>query len=68
MNEATTLAPANLQDSYVLYVHAMHETSLADMYAAAPYLGAELDVARRETADVLEHCMRTFSDWRPRRP
>ena len=68
MNEATRPAPTNLEDGYLLYLHAMQETSLGDMYAAAPYLGVELDVARRETAAVLEHCMRSFSDWRPRRP
>ena len=68
MNEATRVAPTDLEDGYLLYLQAMRETSLADMYAAAPYLGAELDVARRETAAVLEHCMRNFADWCPRRP
>ena len=34
-----TLAPTNLEHGYLLYLHAMHESSLADMYAAAPYLG-----------------------------
>jgi len=38
------------------------------MYATSVYLEAELDVARRDTAAVLELCMRSFSDGRPRRP
>jgi|MudIll2142460700_1097286.scaffolds.fasta_scaffold424913_2 hypothetical protein len=66
MREATGPAPANLQDQHQLYLHALRETSVEDLYAAAPYLGADLDVARRETAAILERCMRAVSDWRPR--
>ena len=64
----TRLAPTNLDSGYLLYLHAMYETSLAEMYATSVYLEAELDVARRDTAAVLELCMRSFSDGRPRRP
>ena len=31
MNEATKLAPTNLEDGYLLYLDALRETSLADM-------------------------------------
>ena len=65
MNVANSPKPADLEDGYRLYLDALRETSVADMYAAAPYLGADLEVARREAADALEHWMRTSGDRRP---
>jgi hypothetical protein len=58
--------PADLADSYRLYLDALRETgATSSMRDASVFLKAELDATRREATDLLRHWAQTFGDVRP---
>ena len=62
VNAATLPKPADLEDSYLLYLEALHETdATSSMRAAGLFLKAELDATHREATDLLKHWAQTFS-------
>ena len=67
VNAATMPKPADLEDSYLLYLEALHETdTTSSMRVAGHFLKAELDATRREAAELLKHWAQTFSARYPR--
>jgi len=66
VNAATTPRPADLEDSYLLYLDALRETdATSSMRVAGLFLRAELDATRREATDLLKHWAQTFGARRP---
>ena len=62
VNAATMPKPADLEDSYLLYLEALRETdATSSMRVARLCLKAELDATRREAKDLLKHWAQTFS-------
>jgi len=58
---------ADLEDSYLLYLEALHETdATSSMRVAGLFLKAELDATRREATELLKHWAQTFSARYPR--
>jgi hypothetical protein len=67
VNAATAPKPADLEDSYLLYLDALRETdATSSMRVAGLFLKAELDASRREATDLLKHWAQTFGARRPR--
>ena len=67
VNAATMPKPADLEDSYLLYLEALHETdATSNMRVAGVFLKAELDATRREATELLKHWAQTFSARYPR--
>ena len=59
--------PADLEDSYLLYLDALHETdTTTNMRVAGVILKSELDATCREATDMLKHWAQTFGARRPR--
>lgn len=66
MNVATVPKPADLEDSYLLYLDALRETdATSSMHVAGLFLKAELDAAGRESTDMLRYWAQTFGARRP---
>ena len=67
VNAANMPAPLDLEDSYLLYLEALHVTdATSSMRVAGLFLKSELDATRREAADMLKHWAQTFGARRPR--
>lgn len=59
VNVANMPKPADLEDSYLLYLEALRDTCATDnRYGTGPHSRAELDTVRREAADALARWMR----------
>ena len=67
VNVATAPKPADLEDSYLLYLDALRETdATTNMRVVGAFLKPELDATCREATDLLKHWAQTFSARRPR--
>ena len=67
VNAATVPKPADLEDSYLLYLDALGETeATTNMRVVGAFLKPELDATCREATDLLKHWAQTFSARRPR--
>ena len=65
VNAANMPAPADLEDSYLLYLEALTDAT-SSMRVAGLFLKSELDATHREAADMLKHWAQTFGARRPR--
>ena len=67
VNAATVPKPADLEDSYLLYLDALRETeATTNMRVVGAFLKPELDATCREATDLLKHWAQTFGARRPR--
>jgi hypothetical protein len=67
VNAATMPKPADLEDSYLLYLDALRETdATTHVRVVGVFLTSELDATCREATDMLKHWAQTFGARRPR--
>jgi hypothetical protein len=66
VNAVTMPMPADLEDSYLLYLDALRETDAKSSMRVAGLFLKDEQAETHEATDLLKHWARTFGERRPR--
>ena len=63
----STPRPAIVTDEHLDYLNELRESGVTNMYGAGPYLVRAFVISQKESHEILQYWMKSFSERHPRK-